>query len=85
LEKGTKQILDKIAKVTGIPYKCDPFPVQKRRKRQLLKDFMDYVDARVDWTIEELIGYHRRSLSNQLTKATGNFFLNREDFTWNEA
>jgi hypothetical protein len=85
LEKGTKQILDKIAKVTGIPYKCDPFPVQKRRKRQLPKDFMDYVDAHVDWTIEELIGYHRRSVSNQLTKATGNFFLNREDFTWNEA
>ena len=86
LEKGTKEILDRIAKVTGVPYKCDPFPVQHRRKRKLPKDFMDYVSAHVDWTIEELIGYHRRSVSDQFTNATSqHFFLDKEDITWNES
>lgn len=57
LSKGTKGMLDKISEWTGVPYKCDPFPVQHRRKRKLSKRFAKYVNEHHDWTAEGLIGY----------------------------
>lgn len=84
LAKGTKKMLDKITEVTGVSYKCDPFPVQERRKRPLPKDFIDYVSAHVDWSTEELIGYHRRDTGKQFSHSNS-FFLDKQDITWNEA
>lgn len=60
LARGTKRMLDKISKVTGVPYKCDPYPTQHRKQRTLSKQFVEYVNEHMDWTAEELIGYHRR-------------------------
>ena len=57
LSRGTKGMLDKISEWSGVPYKCDPFPVQHRRKRKLSKRFANYVNEHLDWASEGLIGY----------------------------
>lgn len=57
LAKGTKEMLDKITEWTGVPYKCDPFPPQTRRKRKLSMRFAEYVNQHLDWSAEGLVGY----------------------------
>jgi len=57
---GTENMLNQISEITGIPYVCDPFPVQQRKTRELSKEFVEYVSEHVDWSAEELIGYQRR-------------------------
>lgn len=88
LGKGTKEMLDKIAAVTGVPYKCDPYPVQQRRKRELPQEYMDYVSKHVDWETEGLIGYHRQDSeaadgNNKWVSDPNDFFLSKRDITWN--
>jgi hypothetical protein len=68
LAKGTKGMLDKISEWTGVPYKCDPFPPQNRRKRKLSKRFAKYVNEHLDWTAEGLIGY-----TQELTESRDHF------------
>lgn len=60
LAQGTKRLLKKISKLTGVPYKCDPFAIQHRPQRELSPDFVEYVTEHVDWNAEELIGYDSR-------------------------
>ena len=55
LARGTKQMLDKITQVTGVEYKCNPFPTQHRSKRTLSKAFVQYVDTHLDWDTEALV------------------------------
>lgn len=87
LQKGTKEMLDKIAQITGVDYKCDPYLVQERRKRELPQEYMDYVSIHVDWETEGLIGYHRERsevADTQTTVSSPNaLFLNQDEITWN--
>lgn len=54
---GTQQILDRIEEWTGVKPKCDAYPPQFRRQRNMTKDFVQYVTDHLNWTVEELIGY----------------------------
>ena len=62
LSRGTKEMLDKVSEATGVPYTCDPFPIQNRSKRTLSKQFVNHVNEHLDWSAEGLIGYSRNAL-----------------------
>lgn len=64
LTRGTKNMLDRISEWTGVPYKCDPFPPQERRKRILSSSFAKYVNEHLDWSTEGLIGYTQELLED---------------------
>ena len=64
LAKGTKRMLDTISEWTGVPYKCDPFPPQNRRKRKLSARFAKFVNENLDWSAEGLIGYTQEIREN---------------------
>lgn len=86
LAKGTKEMLDRISDLTGVAYKCDPFPVQHRRKRELPQEFLDYVTKHVDWETEKLVGYHRRDsqeIDDQRLVPANALFMSKSDITWN--
>jgi len=86
--KGTKDMLDKISEITGVPYTCDPFPVQNRATRELPDDFVKYVTEHVDWTAEKLIGYHPRQSTKEKEPVKVNssfpqtFFLEKQVYNW---
>lgn len=61
LSLGTKRLLDKITEKTGIPYKCNPFPIQPpRTKRKLSERYVKFVNKHLDWDAERLIGYSNK-------------------------
>lgn len=59
VNEGTKDLLDRISEITGVNYTCDPYPVQKRKVRELSSEFVEYVSDHADWEAEDLIGYSR--------------------------
>jgi hypothetical protein len=79
LSRGTKQMLDQISQVTGVEYKCEPFPTQHRSKRTLTKAFVEHVDKHLDWDIEALVGYHRKE--NNVINTHDGFILDKDELT----
>lgn len=62
LADGTRHLLDRIAQYTGIPYNCEPKEPQLDRKpkqsRLITQDMAHYIRTHLNWTAEEMIGYH---------------------------
>jgi hypothetical protein len=87
LAKGTRELLESISELTGVPYTCDPFPAQAaRRKRELPPEYMDYVTEHVDWEAERLIGYHRQGsqgVDDDRNVSPNALLLSKPEITWN--
>lgn len=61
LVKGTGWLLDEIQDLTGLEPQCEAVPPQPERLSHYPKDpgFEDWVGEKVDWQVENLIGYTR--------------------------
>lgn len=56
---GTRELIKEIESVTGITAQCIPSPAQNRHNRIIDSDMMSYVEKKLDWTVEALIGYEK--------------------------
>lgn len=65
LAHGTQEILDRITEWTGVEAKCDAYPPQFRRQRNVTEDFVRYVTAHLNWTVEEYVGYEPTILATE--------------------
>jgi hypothetical protein len=57
VKKGTKEMIDQIAEVTGVQPRCKPYPAQDRAARSVNADMVGYINRHLNWTVESLIGY----------------------------
>lgn len=62
LKKGTKEFIDRIAKVTGVTPMCKPFPAQDRKAREIDADMAAYINTHLNWTVEGWIGYEKQEV-----------------------
>lgn len=62
LAEGTQSLLDHITEWTGIKPQCKAFPPQNRPQRELTKEFVNYVTAHLNWTVEAEIGFVPRKV-----------------------
>lgn len=61
LMTGTKPLLDRIEKITGIKPNCRPIEPQNRQPRDsrlVSPEFATYVRHNLNWTVEAMIGYY---------------------------
>mmetsp|Transcript_3859 Transcript_3859/g.8850 ORF Transcript_3859/g.8850 Transcript_3859/m.8850 type:complete len:317 (-) Transcript_3859:7847-8797(-) len=57
LTKGTKKLIDQVAKETGIKPKCEPYEGQNRRSRVVEAEMAEFIRDNLNWTVESWIGY----------------------------
>jgi hypothetical protein len=57
LTKGTQELVDQVAKWTGVEPKCKPMPPQQRRNRPVEKEMADFIRANLNWTTESWVGF----------------------------
>jgi hypothetical protein len=57
LTKGTQELVDQVAKWTGVEAKCKPMPPQQRRNRPVEKEMADFIRENLNWTTESWVGY----------------------------
>ena len=62
LAQGTQKLLDHITEWTGIKPQCKAYPPQNRPQRELTKEFVEYVTAHLNWTVEAEIGFVPRKV-----------------------
>lgn len=62
VKKGTKQMIDQIAEVTGVQPRCTPFPAQDRKVRAIDADMAGYINRHLNWTVEGWIGYEKEEV-----------------------
>lgn len=60
LNRGTQQLIDRIAEYTGITPKCQGYPPQNRKQKKsrfVTPEFAAHVRKHLNWTVEGWIGY----------------------------
>ena len=61
VHKGTQHLIDRIAEWTGVEANCQAKPPQNRqpkKSRRIAPDFARHIRKHLNWTVEEMIGYH---------------------------
>ena len=60
LHDGTRRLLTAIEGMTGVKAKCEINEPRKRREKVLDSDFVTWMNNRVDWSTEAILGYQKR-------------------------
>lgn len=58
---GTAPLITEIENLTGVKAQCTPAPPQHRETRPIDKDYLQHMNANVDWDAEALIGYEMQT------------------------
>lgn len=61
-EGGTAEVIRDIEKMTGATAKCRAYPPQNRKRRNISKDEIKYIEEHVSWEAENAIGYSKTGL-----------------------
>lgn len=61
---GTRELIQEIESLTGIPSHCTPSPAQERKNRIIDNVMKKYIDKKLDWTVEALIGYEKHRVQS---------------------
>ena len=57
---GLRELIEQVASITGLKPKCIPTPPRLKRSKTFDPEYVEWMNAHVDWDVEKLVGYSKK-------------------------